>query len=98
MDNDFMQKLVTIRRELGFPFYVTSGYRCPDHPAEKKKTTTGGPHTQGKAVDIAITGANAVNFLESCLRHGMTGFGIQQRGSQTRFIHVDTLDKRIWSY
>ena len=32
IDGYFMAKIDNLREELGFPFPVTSGYRCPDHP------------------------------------------------------------------
>jgi uncharacterized protein YcbK (DUF882 family) len=98
MDQGFMEDLVKIRKELGFGLYVTSGYRCYNHPVEINKNNRGGPHTTGKAVDIMITGSDAVKFLESALKHNMKGFGFQQKGSKTRFIHIDQLEPRMWSY
>lgn len=98
MDNEFMKKLVLIRKLCGFPLRITSGYRCPDHPIEKAKGHHRGPHATGKAVDIAISGENAITFLKHALEHGMTGIGVNQRSAQVRFIHVDQLAPRIWSY
>ncbi len=101
MNHEFMVKLVSMRRELGFPFFVTSAYRCPLHNSRESHTGETGPHTTGHAVDIAIRGMNAYRLLACALRHGMTGIGISQKGKY-RFIHIDDLtgDKRpmIWSY
>ena len=33
-----LDKLQLLRTELDFPFKITSGYRCKDHPIEKKKS------------------------------------------------------------
>ena len=99
----FMQKIVKLRRELNFPFVVTSAYRCPAH--NKKVSTTGedGPHTTGRAIDIAVQGDLAYRLVAAALREGFTGIGVSQKGT-SRFIHLDDLDAveharpRIWSY
>ena len=101
MNHVFMIKLLAMRRELGFPFYITSAYRCPQHNSRISSTGDTGPHTTGQAVDILCMGHNAYRLIESALRHGMTGIGIKQKGPQ-RFIHVDDITGPvrpwIWSY
>jgi hypothetical protein len=101
MDHDFMVKLVSMRRELGFPFIVTSAYRCPLHNTRVSSTGDKGPHTTGHAADIAVKGYNAYRLLECALRHNMTGIGIKQTGKH-RFIHLDDLNDHnrpvVWSY
>lgn len=101
MHPDFMAKLVAIRRELGFPFVLSSAYRCPIHNAKESSTGTTGPHTTGRAVDILVRGTNAYKLIEAALRHGITGIGVKQKGV-TRFIHIDDLEGQtrpwIWSY
>lgn len=37
MNEAFMVKVEALRWELGFPFVVTSAYRCKDHIIERKK-------------------------------------------------------------
>jgi len=32
MNESFMNKIETLREQLGFPFPVNSAYRCPEHP------------------------------------------------------------------
>ena len=39
MDGEFMTKVEALRHDLGFPFTVTSAYRCKDHIIERKKKT-----------------------------------------------------------
>lgn len=98
MDDGYMRALVSIRRELGFGLPVTSGYRCENHPIEAKKSKPGS-HFTGKATDVGVYDEQAVRFVESALRHGMTGFGVNQKGDfNKRFIHTDQLRKRMWSY
>ena len=58
MDAVFLQHLQNLRVQIDMPITITSGYRCPNHPSEKKKLANGktlGAYTMGKAVDISIT-------------------------------------------
>ncbi|WP_084611395.1 D-Ala-D-Ala carboxypeptidase family metallohydrolase [Zooshikella ganghwensis] len=103
MQPDFMSRLIELRILCGFPLPVTSGYRCANHPEEKKKTTPGA-HSLGCAVDIACQGEQAVIVLKHALDLGFTGIGIKQKGG-SRFIHLDMAPKTttrprpwIWSY
>lgn len=102
MDPRFMQRLQQLRSVYGQPMTVTSGYRDPSHPAEAGKGTPGA-HTMGRAVDIAVRGADAVRLLQLALQMGFTGVGVAQKGTN-RFIHLDdvapgTLPRpMIWSY
>jgi len=99
MNERFMSILQEIRTKAGFPFVVSSGYRCP---AYDKKLGGAGNHTTGHAVDIVASGAQAYEIL--CLSTPyMTGIGIHQKGpSRGRFLHLDNLVNEyrptIWSY
>jgi zinc D-Ala-D-Ala carboxypeptidase len=62
MHPDFMARLQALRNEYGKGMKVTSGYRDKLHPIEAKKQTTGA-HTTGRAVDIAVEGADAIRLL-----------------------------------
>lgn len=100
MDTEFMAVVVALRRELGFPFIVTSAFRCSTHNNKVSSTGFDGPHTTGKSIDILVRHEKAFRLVESALRHGITGIGVKQRGSD-RFIHLDKLSSprpRIWSY
>ncbi len=101
MQSEFMVKLVSMRRELGFPLRLSSAYRCPLYNSRVSKTGETGPHTTGRAVDILIRGKNAHKLLACALRHGMTGIGVKQKGRQ-RYLHIDDLDGPtrpwIWRY
>ena len=96
---ELMDEVQEMREELGFPFNVTSAYRCEVHPIEAKKTYQG-QHTIA-AIDINIWGDKAVRLIELALKKGFTGIGVQQRGPHNkRFIHLDLRDgpRAIWSY
>jgi uncharacterized protein YcbK (DUF882 family) len=104
MEPEFMRKLVSLREKAGFPFHLTSAYRCPMFNEIVSLTGRGGPHTTGRAVDIALWGREAHWLISNAAAHGMSGIGINQKGTYTqRFIHVDDLsnDKhqpRPWSW
>jgi uncharacterized protein YcbK (DUF882 family) len=102
MTHQFMLDLQALRDAYRRPMPVTSGYRCPAYNAKVSTTGTTGPHTTGKAVDIAVSRADALDLFFLAKLHGFTGFGINQKGN-ARFIHLDTLtddngDPRFWSY
>jgi uncharacterized protein YcbK (DUF882 family) len=98
MDQEFLDKINKLREEYGQPLVVTSGYRCPEHPAERIKVGRSGMHTTGKAADFAVLGSAAMDLLSIALKHGFTGIGVQQKGGG-RFIHLDTRNTpALWSY
>lgn len=103
MNVQFMDKIVALREELGFPFIVTSGFRCPEHPVEERKASPGA-HSSGHALDIAIAGKDAYRLLEAALGADFTGIGVNQKG-KARFIHLDDIENSsgrprpwVWSY
>lgn len=103
MDNEFMEKLVGMRLAMDRPFIVTSAYRCPDYNARISRTGTAGPHTTGRAVDIAMSGQSAYNLVELAYKMGITGIGLKQTGPhQGRFVHLDDLEGGtrpwVWTY
>ena len=105
MDDAFMRSLVMIRRRACFPFPITSAYRFPDYNAQVSSTGRTGPHTTGRAVDIALSRdkADAADKLATALA-AITGRGFKLLG-ESRFIHWDDLPDApgrprptIWSY
>ena len=101
---DFMDKLEILRVRLGFPMPVTSAARCAEHNSKVSATGRSGPHVEGRAVDIAISGSRAVELVRMALASGFTGLGVNQKGD-ARFIHLDDLPNKdgqprphIWSY
>jgi uncharacterized protein YcbK (DUF882 family) len=101
MDHEFMLKMVAIRDLLGFSLPVSSGYRCPVHNAAVSSTGDDGPHTTGKAVDIAISYQSARALVTTALEMGFLGVGIKQHGPVSgRMVHLDMVPgpERIWTY
>lgn len=101
-DPDFLKTLIKIRKKAGFPFALSSAYRCPNHPIEARKERSGA-HTTGKAVDILCSREKALEVVTIALSEGLTRIGVQQKG-QNRFIHIDACTEEdgfppsIWSY
>ncbi len=107
MDPDFMRKLDNVRAAVGVPFKVTSGYRCPEYNAEISTTGEDGPHTTGRAVDIAMHGPQVWKTLAECRGRGIYGVGLKQHGDHaSRFMHLDDLEPQdskgprpwVWTY
>ena len=103
MDVEFMARLTNLREKWGKPMVVSSAYRCQNHPVEARKAKPGA-HTLGRAVDIAVQGADARELLALAIDYGFTGIGVQQKGTG-RFLHFDDLTAKdgfprstIWSY
>ena len=105
MDEDFMSKLIALRKEFNEPMVISSGYRH-----ESYNQVIGGarnsPHLYGKAVDVLVSGRTAYRLMKMAMQHGFTGIGISQRGPhEGRFLHIDTMDSSdihprpwVWSY
>jgi zinc D-Ala-D-Ala carboxypeptidase len=105
MDPAFLDMLETLRLDSNMPLHVTSGYRSPEHNAKVSKTGLTGPHTTGRAVDIAISGKDAWALLIDVFEFGFYGIGINQKGPvESRIIHLDILEApdyprpRVWTY
>lgn len=103
-ERDFMDKIEELRVRCGFPFLVTSAARCSAYNEKVSKTGAKGPHTTGRAIDIAVLGNRAWELVRVALEAGFTGIGVKQHGSG-RMIHLDDLPPAvdrprpwIWSY
>lgn len=102
---EFLENLNEIREMYGHPMIITSAYRCAQHPIEAAKQAPG-PHSTGLAVDVAVSGGDALRLVEVALACDITGIGIKQRGDiSQRFVHLDIVPARpngprphIWSY
>lgn len=96
-----------IRDQLGKPLFVSSGYRCANHPVEAMKPQGPGEHNSGHAVDIICHGQVALFVLGAALHLGVTRVGIHQKGrGSDRYIHLGVGDKydlkfkpgALWTY
>jgi len=101
-----MDRLNSMREQAGFPFALTSAYRCPKHNNTVSTTGYDGPHTTGRAVDFPVAGAHVYWLIENAPQFGFTGIGLKQHGTHSRrYIHLDDLPataKRprpwVWTY
>jgi zinc D-Ala-D-Ala carboxypeptidase len=102
---ELLDAIQALRTICGFPFVITSGYRCRLHPAESAKQRVGA-HGCGLAVDIAVRHKEAIELLRHALSSRIfTGIGISQKGTR-RFIHLDIATESdvgaprpaIWTY
>ncbi len=106
MDPLFIKMLDDLRESCDFPFNISSGYRTPEYNHYVSKSGDSGPHTTGRAVDILVSGENALKLIQNAVRLGFTGIGVNQRGNySSRFVHIDNLPSsegrprpHIWSY
>lgn len=99
---NFMLKLVDFREAMGFPFILSSAFRCGEHNNKVSKTGFYGPHTIG-AGDLLSYGKQAYDIITYAREFGMTGIGIHQKGPHgKRFVHIDDLETsprpNTWSY
>ena len=106
MDEHFISRLQDLRDKCGFPFRITSGYRCPLHPIEAAKKEAGrlSAHSTGLAADIAVRGSEAFTLIKHATDLGFVGLGVAQKGD-SRFIHLDMCSPEqgfprpyVWSY
>lgn len=105
IDPAFVDLLDQLRAKVGIPLRVSSGYRCPAHNQAVSTTGPRGPHTTGKAVDLAVDrGAAYLALAEALAMDCFSGIGLKQHGAG-RFIHLDILEEpahrprpTIWTY
>ena len=102
MDPRFLEFLQRLRRDFGAPMPVSSGYRCPAHNVAESHTGEAGPHTTGRAVDIAVRGPEALRLIALAYSLGCRRVGVKQEGDR-RFVHLDLCDDdahppALWSY
>ena len=97
---EIVDRLNAMREDCGFPFVISSGYRCSNHPIEARKSKPGA-HAAGYAADISVRNGYALAVIKSAMQNGIDRIGINQKGDG-RFIHVDVDPDRpspaVWSY
>lgn len=85
MDDTFMREILDpIRNACGFPFHITSGYRCPEYNNRISSTGTKGAHTTGKAVDIRANSRQKSQIMSAAYNLGISRFGVAKT-----FVHLD---------
>ncbi len=85
IDEELMDLIQDARETLG-PLRITSGYRCSEHNNNISSTGPNGPHTTGKAIDIATSSSQKRKELIDYFATKVSGLGIAKS-----FIHIDLL-------
>ena len=85
IDEELMDLVQEARETLG-PLRITSGYRCSEHNNNISSTGPTGPHTTGKALDIATSNSQQRKELIDYFATKVSGLGIAKS-----FIHIDLL-------
>lgn len=103
MQDSFMDRLQQLRNGYARPMMVTSGFRCPNYNERISTTGRTGPHTTGRACDIAVSGENTYHLMGCAYALDMRGIGLKQHGPHAgRFMHLDDLGGRTrpgcWTY
>ena len=97
-DDGFVIWLDEVRHRCGFPFIITSWYRCKNHPIELAKPNGPGSHETGKGVDIAVAGPQAIKVIEWASALGCVRIGV----NAGVFVHLDRcedwLPPALWTY
>ncbi len=97
IEESFLDRLERVRYRCGFPFVITSAYRCPEWDAEVaglKQPFARAPHPSGKAADVLCFGHGAVLIEVNARAEGMTGIGWLQRQDVPhggRYVHMDDM-------
>lgn len=95
MSDHFMQMLEEARQICGFPFVVTSGFRCPKHNVQVGGSQFSS-HLRGMAADLVCKD----NHRRWAMIYALMKVGFQRFGIGKDFIHVDSdvelPSPRIW--
>lgn len=102
--SEIVEIVQSIRTSISKPIFISSGYRCINHPIESMKDKPG-EHSEGLAVDVICNGANAIEVIRHALSVGVMRIGVHQKGrSSSRYIHLglgdrlSTYPSGIWTY
>ena len=85
MSEILMDKLNELRGLVGYPIYVTSGYRCPEWNSECGGVDNS-QHVLGTAADIYCEHITTKKLAEYAEQVGFDGIGIYY---DDEFVHVD---------
>ena len=89
MYEPFMDKLIELRRRIGIPLIINSGYRTRAHNREVGGAAQSA-HIHGCAVDVRIGGKVVYDLVKIAFELGFTGIHIKNHGPMKgRFVHLD---------
>lgn len=96
----FEEKIQEFRDLIGLPLIITSGYRCPQHPAEINKPKWSiKRHQQGIAADLYCPQMDLRDLYEAAVTSDLfTGIGVNVHAG---FLHLDcrpSSEAADWAY
>ena len=99
LHDDMIHVINRIENILDKELVITSGYRGPNHPIERAKSSPG-EHSTGLAVDVACANPSEFYMLvEAAIEVGVKRIGISRKNG---FIHLGLDNSRpnptIWTY
>ena len=101
IQKSFVVQLQKAREIAGIPFFINSGYRCPEYNQkfiDQGESIEKSAHTKGLAADIAAI-ASATRWK---IIIALFGAGFSRIGIGTSFIHVDADTEKpqevAWTY
>lgn len=80
-----LAKLQTLRKRLGKPIIIGSGYRTPEYNRKVGGEDKTSQHLFGKAADIKVSGFTPKQVAAEAEKVGFGGIGIY-----STFVHLDT--------
>ena len=97
----FLDRLGELRLAYGLPMHVSSCWRSLNHSVERNKPADAFHRHYHGAVDILVSGKNALALLYEAVNEQWCGIGVNQRGNHSsRFLHLECLETHsaVWSY
>lgn len=92
INTDALNRLQSLRKSLGVPLIVTSGYRSPEHN-KRVGGAQNSMHLRGQAFDISMNSMDPEWFIREARAAGFGGIGTYPRQG---FVHIDTGAVREW--
>ena len=106
-NSHWLRDVIHLRREFGKGIICVSGYRCEDHPIERKKSRPGA-HTHGRAMDCRINPLDYADFVELALELNFRiGIKMTSIHKPPHRLHIDNFQPdedggrwqtRLWTY
>jgi zinc D-Ala-D-Ala carboxypeptidase len=101
IETDSLDRLQAMRTRWARPMVVTSGFRTPEYNRVVSSTGLTGPHTTGRAFDIAVPAQLRYEFIRLAFEMGWTGIGVGKT-----FVHLDDVPPgtltiprpMVWTY
>lgn len=84
MQEEFMDKLLELRKKFNRPMIIKSGYRHWSHPVEARKGHKNGEHTKGVCCDVQVVDSGSrYRLLELAFEMGFPRIGFH-----SGFLHI----------